>query len=69
MSKDMTWEELCKKAKELDCDEFYDFIEGEYLRFFKDGEVLLLDLERDIFVQVAKNRTPDQMYQIMEALR
>ena len=73
----MTWEELKEKAKELgyrvvedDGDLSYlDIIEyltknDVNISFYDDGLV-----ETNCGCIVAENRTPDQMYQIMLALR
>lgn len=67
----MSWEELCAKAKEMA--KFHCFINEyciEFERrfvFFKDGEVCINGYGDDCIV--ATDRTYDQMYQIMEALR
>ena len=61
----MTWEELCVKAKEMgaDVEIFGAFIAMDDVFFWKNGEVNILGSV------IATNRTPEQMYQIMEALR
>lgn len=69
----MTWEELCEKAKEMG-HEVYDFWildTKEGLDYYKDGTINLHFewSERDSLICFAKDRTPDQMYAIMEALR
>lgn len=73
----MTWEELCEKAKEMG----YDYCEDnphltvDNIRFYKDGTICLYIRVRDAYYsdsdyyKIAYNRTPDQMYQIMEALK
>ena len=73
----MTWEELTEKAKELG----YRLVEDdgdlpylgitEYLEN-KDINIIFCDygsIETNCGDTVAENRTPDQMYQIMLALR
>lgn len=79
MSKDMTWEELCEKAKEMGYWEFYD--DGDIPYFDGDGSYFLRNLKGDLYFCkdgtidcggcdiLAENRTYEQMYQIMEALR
>lgn len=69
----MTWEELKEKAKELGyrlddigcCFEVIrEPIEEEIPKsFYKDGEIFIDS------TQISRERTPDQMYQIMLALR
>ena len=61
----MTWEELCVKAKEMgaDVEIFGEFISRDDVFFWKNGEVNILGSV------IAKNRTTEQMYQIMKALR
>lgn len=67
----MTWEELCKKAKEMAY--FYCLINEHCIEFerrfvfFKDGEVCIDGYNDDCIV--ATDRTYEQMYQIMEALK
>lgn len=80
----MTWEELCEKAKEMGAGIVVSQV-GEYtyekimygkLCFYRDGEITCPYMfinedgypEHDMVI-VAKDRTPDQMYMIMEALR
>ena len=68
----MTWEELCKKAKEMGYWEFYDDGDGSYflrnkkgdLYFCKDGTIDCGGC--DI---LAENRTYEQMLAIMKALQ
>ena len=74
----MNWEELKEKAKELgyglredDGDSPYlgsiiEYLENDSvdITFYDDGSV-----ETDNGYILAENRTPDQMYQIMLALR
>ena len=71
----MTWEELCEKAKEMG----YDYwrgksyvSDGDY-EFYKDGTIKAFAFVEDNyysdFYEIAWNRTYEQMYQIMEALR
>ena len=63
----MTWKELCKKAEEIGCS-YASFKEGEWLykdrlTFTKDGCVFCIG------TLFADQRTPDQMWVIMEALK
>lgn len=68
----MTWEELKEKAKEMGW-EYKKTAYSEYLlswevedtsiKFYPDGEIMV---DNSTFSQ---DRTPDQMYQIMLALR
>lgn len=76
----MTWEELCEKAKEIGYVEVEKFPyekpqmaivnEDVEVAFYRDGTV-----ECDVYNDdccgkpFTNDRTPDQMYQIMEALR
>ena len=74
----MTWEELKEKAKEIgyriDITEFDNRQNLEYLEnpdndfiFYQDGTI---QIEADLdYWEKAKHRTPDQMYQIITALR
>lgn len=74
----MTWEELKEKAKELDNVEViadndtYILISQQgnyYIKFSENGDISVVeDWEIDDLL-IAENRTPDQMYQIMLALR
>ena len=65
----MTWEELVDKAIEMGYEDYFDFmgmkaiwnIKG--LSFHSTGRVCYG------FILFAENRTYEQMYQIMEALR
>lgn len=60
----MTWEELKQKAKEIGANAIYsDLIVLDAKCFWVDGDI---DWNDDTF---ATNRTPDQMWQIMEALK
>lgn len=61
----MNWEELKEKAKELgaNVELFGEFIAVGDVYFWNYGEVNILGRV------IAKDRTPDQMWQIMEALR
>lgn len=80
----MTWEELKEKAKKTGYeiiigtfgDYTYEKIITKHLFFFRDGtitcpyEYINEDyLPKSDYVVVAERRTPDQMCQIMEALR
>lgn len=75
----MTWEELCKKTKEMGYRLVYDEgdipyfnVDSSYslenpnisLTFFKDGQI-----EYNYGGIIAENRTPEQMYKIMKALQ
>ena len=79
MSKDITWEELCEKAKEMGYRLIYDdgdipyfdgnssyYLENQNisLTFFKDGQI-----EYNYGGIIAENRTYNQMLIIMEALK
>lgn len=68
----MTWEELVEKAKEIgweykktDYTESLFLLNEDYvnIQFYLEGEMMV---DETIF---SKNRTPDQMYQVMLALR
>ena len=66
MSKEMTWKELVEKAKELgyEYDDELEKITNQYYYFYKiGGEIYNVSFEL-----ITKDRTPDQMYQIMLAL-
>lgn len=80
----MTWEELCEQAKEMGAEIVVGSI-GNYtykkiimdkLCFYSDGEITCPYMfineegypEQDI-IKIAENRTTDQMYQIMKALK
>ena len=76
----MTWEELVEKAKEMGLFVSEDnSMEPAYIRFgnllfTKQGQIILSDTAYDLDLccvnhLVINNRIPDQMYQIMEALR
>lgn len=71
----MTWEELCEKAKEIGYDYWHDnpHLTGEDIQFFKNGTICAYICVEDCYYsnyyEIAYNRTPDQMYQIMEALK
>ena len=72
----MTWEELCKKAKEMGAvivnrtfkDKYKEKIIFRDVVFYRQGTVHYLsgDTICEAFTQ---DRTPKQMYQIMKALR
>ena len=69
----MTWEELCEKAKEMGASRGKQCIYFGKLEFDDDGHIYLdpfyLDDEVDVNFCISSDRTPDQMYAIMEALR
>jgi hypothetical protein len=75
----MTWEELCEKAKEMGA---AMWVSGKTfgifdLLFCEDGDIYVetsyYDKKYGKWINSKKivvvDRTPDQMYQIMEALR
>ena len=74
----MTWEELKEKVNELKNIEvmaYYDTYilisqQGNYyIKFSKNGEIsVVYNWDVDDLL-IAENRTPDQMYAIMEALK
>lgn len=70
----MTWEELKEKAKELGftISSYIDENEVE-LEYIYCNDYIYLEEDGNITTSteniVAENRTPDQMYQIMLALR
>jgi hypothetical protein len=70
----MTWEELKEKAKELGCETNRPSIKLNvdrpyvYYIFTKEGMVFFYYTYQGRKV-LAKHRTPDQMYQIISALR
>lgn len=64
----MTWDELEKCAEELGASVSYGgWIEFGKITFWKDG-ALEVFFENDV-MEIADDRTPDQMYAIMEALK
>lgn len=79
----MTWEELCEKAKEMGCKVYnqidlitfkipYSIHKGvEHLYFEKDGDVRSVFTEKGCVgsMNLSQNRTYEQMYQIMKALK
>lgn len=63
----MTWEQLCAKAELLGAFVSKGWIDFGKITFWNDGS---LEVYFDYYVmEIAKDRTPEQMYQIMEALR
>ena len=71
MSKDITWEELCKKAKEMGYSLYYDDhyemceeLDKNGLCFFENGKI-----KTDINDVVSEDKSFNQMLAIMEALR
>lgn len=79
MSKDITWEELCGKAKDMEYRLIYDdgdlpYFDGDSsyylenqnisLTFFKNGQI-----EYNYGGIIAENRTYNQILMIMEALK
>lgn len=76
----MNWTELCKEAKEMGYVEVEKFPYGKpqiaivnedvEIAFYKDGTVECEAYNDDCCGRpFTTNRTPDQMYQIMKALR
>ena len=71
----MTWEELCEKAKEMGYKywEGNPHLTGDDIQFFKNGTVYVYIYVEDYYYNnyypIAWDRTPDQMYQVMEALQ
>ena len=71
----MTWEELCEKAQELGyiIDNDYHIMSNDNrtyihtMHYYKEGVINTEHYEDFCFV--ADHRTPEQMYQIMEALQ
>ena len=64
----MTWQELEECAEELGASVSYGgWIEFGKITFWNDG-ALEVYFEDDVMV-IAKDRTPEQMYQIIEALK
>jgi hypothetical protein len=61
----MTWKELCKKAEEMGAKVCTDLIVLDEMFYWSFGVVEPCNDD----VVFAKDRTPEQMYQIMEALR
>ena len=63
----MTWEEFCKKAKEIgyciiEPSTKFERIENDVITFWPDGDI---DVDG---VCISSDRTPDQMWQVAEAL-
>ena len=65
----MTWEELCEKAKEMGCSTYLKFDKHEVLRHNTTGFLFCKDGDCYMSGSLIHNRTHEQMYQIMEALR
>lgn len=70
----MTWEELKEKAKEMGFTiSSYTNEDDVELEYIYCNDYIYLEEDGDITTSteniVAENRTPDQMYQIMLALR
>lgn len=79
----MTWEELKEEAKKMGCHVYnkpdlisfkipYSVNKGvEYLYFEKDGDIRIIYEEKGCVgsMTLSQNRTPEQMYSIMEALK
>ena len=69
----MTWEELCKKAKELGYRSDYYLKDDEEVGYIYCNDYMYMDEDGEITTSadnvVIDNRTYDQMYQIMLALR
>lgn len=69
----MTWEDLKEKAKEMGAGIGENCIYFGKLEFDNDGHIYLdpfyLDDEVDVNFCISSDRTPEQLHQIMEALR
>lgn len=68
----MTWKELCEKAKELGYYLCWNYNDKQALGSCNRANKLLFYSSGVIAYEnsfISENRTPDQMYQIMEALR
>lgn len=72
----MTWEELCEKAKEMGYERGFSvsnsiqFEKGDCKYVFAINGCIHLFHRRALRgITIATKRTPDQMYQIMKALR
>ena len=69
----MTWEELCKKAKELGYHSDYYLKDDEEVGYIYCNDYMYMDEDGEITTSadnvVIDNRTYDQMYQIMLALK
>lgn len=61
----MTWKELCKKAKEMGAKVYKDLILFNEMCFWSNGIIEPI-WDDAVF---ARDRTPDQMWAIMEALK
>lgn len=73
---EMTWEQLCEKAKEMDyvvgkCTNFIriDLDFGESLVINKNGHITISKTSEYSIVDIAFHRTIDQMYNIMLAMK
>ena len=75
----MNWEELKEKAKSfgvlkvLDVSEKYISVSqraNHYIKFYKNGDVCVVyDDEFELELLIAEKVEPEQMWQIMEALK
>ena len=69
----MTWEELVEKAKKMGYNSSYYLKDDVEVGFIYCNDYIYLDEDGEITTEtdniVATNRTPDQMYQIMLALK
>lgn len=63
----MTWEELCKKIDPDNVGASEEWIEFGKITFWKDGALEVYF--GDDVMEIADDRTPDQMWAIMEALK
>ena len=63
----MTWEELQACAESIGASVGFEWIVFSEITFWNDG-ALEVYIENDV-MEIAKDRTPDQMWAIMEALK
>lgn len=67
---------VCRKAKKFGyyfCEGNNPHLESDDIQFYKNGTVRVyiyaINCYYDGYYTIAKDRTPDQMYQIIEALK
>lgn len=72
----MTWEEFVEKAKKFGyylCEGNNPYLESDDIQFYKNGKVCVYIYVKDYYYNryypIAWDRTPNQMNQLMEALR
>lgn len=63
----MTWEELCKKVEEDKVGASGEWIDFGKITFWNDGALEVYFGE--YVMEIARDRTPEQMWAIMEALK